>query len=91
MKTQEIPSDKKSRNKILKENIQKVVFIKRISNGYDADESQPVFLERFLKKYFSTYIKLTHKDVVKRSNIAEISDEKGNLLWKINNKNKQKK
>ena len=80
-----IPTNKRERNKIIKNHLQRLITIKLDTNTKGINTDKPVFVQRIQTIGFSVYIKIAHNKFVKRSNITEMADENGNILWKKQN------
>lgn len=76
-----ILSDTSDRNKIIDDHIQKSVRIKLTNNSKDVDPSKKVFIQEVNQNGFSRYMKISGKEI-KLSNIEEIAEEDGEILWR---------
>lgn len=75
--------------KILLDNVQKRVFIKLKSNKHKINSNEPIFIQEIVRNG-PTRIKTSFSNHIHVSNITEIKDSKGILLYPINNKKNKK-
>ena len=90
MRKKKIPNDKFNRNKIIKNHRQQSLIVKLDTNTKGIDTDKKIFVQEIEKNGYSTYIRINHNTRIKRSNIIEIADKDGTLLWEKNNQKKEK-